>query len=262
MEKSYGGGFEIQFPVMIAVLRGTVSLGLFLCAAAWSQPGSAPVQNNDPPAVTSTAQDTPPSKPPEYKLEPIEVSNVAYPPQAREEKIEGEVEGFFWVSETGDVMNIRSFKGDRLLAKAADETVSKWKYKPVMSGNKALTVVAKVSLRFVLSDDDQRVNGVVPEIGSARRPQPVRVSEGVSSVLLVHKVKAVYPPEAKQAHIRGTVLLRVGISKEGRVANVRLVSGPKELAPAAISAVQQWLYKPYLLMGNPVELDTEVNVHF
>lgn len=71
-----------------------------------------------------------------------------------------------------------------------------------------------------------------------------------------------YPPEAKQAHIRGTVLLRVAISKEGQVAGIRLVSGPQELAPAAISAVQQWRYRPYLLMGNPVEVDTEVSVNF
>jgi protein TonB len=106
------------------------------------------------------------------------------------------------------------------------------------------------------------VDGVVPEIGPARQPQPVRVSEGVSTGLLVHKVKPVYPPEARQAHIKGTVLLRVLIDEEGRVAHLRVVSGPRELAPAAISAVQQWRYRPYLLMGNPIEVDTEASVKF
>lgn len=71
-----------------------------------------------------------------------------------------------------------------------------------------------------------------------------------------------YPPQAKQAHIRGTVLLRVAISKEGQIADIRLISGPKELAPAAIDAVQQWRYRPYLLMGDPVEVETEVSVKF
>ena len=61
----------------------------------------------------------------------------------------------------------------------------------------------------------------------------------------MHKVKPVYPPEARQAHIKGTVLLRIVIDKEGRITDLKLVSGPKELAPAAISAVQQWHYRPY-----------------
>jgi protein TonB len=57
-------------------------------------------------------------------------------------------------------------------------------------------------------------------------------------------------------------LLRVAISKEGQIADIRLISGPKELAPAAIDAVQQWRYRPYLLMGDPVEVETEVSVKF
>jgi TonB family protein len=159
-------------------------------------------------------------------------------------------------------MIVQVLKGDLLLAHAVEEAAKRWKFKPVISGNKAIAVIARASLTFVLSDDNQRVNGVVPEIGTVRQPQPVRVSEGVSLGLLVHKVKPVYPPEAKQARIKGTVLLRVLIDEEGRVADLRLVSGPKELAPAAVNAVQQWRYRPYLLMGNPVEVATDVSVKF
>ncbi|MGA8501819.1 MAG: energy transducer TonB [Candidatus Sulfotelmatobacter sp.] len=255
-------------------MRKITLLGLWVCTAAWAQTGSAPVQGNDS-HTTTTAQATPsstvtpsngqditPSKPLEYKLEPAAVSNVVYPAQARDEKIEGEVVVSMRISRAGDVIIVRVLKGDPLLAQAVAEAAKRWKFKPVISGSKAIAVVAGASLRFALSDDNQRVNGIVPEIGPARQPDPVRVSEGVSSGLLVHKVKPVYSPEAKQAHVKGTVLLRVLIDEEGRVADLRLISGPKELAPAAVNAVQQWRYRPYLLMGNPVQVDTEVSVRF
>ncbi|MGA8761498.1 MAG: energy transducer TonB, partial [Candidatus Sulfotelmatobacter sp.] len=93
-------------------------------------------------------------------------------------------------------------------------------------------------------------------------PQRVRVSQGVSAGLLLHRVQPVYPPEARRAGIQGQVLLRAKISREGRIIDLELISGPKELAQAAIGAVEQWRYRPYLLMGNPVEVDTEILVNF
>jgi TonB family protein len=257
---------------MTSILRKLAPLGLFVCAAAWTQSGSTPAQGNDSPTMPA-AQPSPsstlappagqePSKPPEYKLEPLAVSNVVYPLQAREEKIEGEVVASLWVSDTGDIKSVRVFKGDPLLAKAVEETVSKWKFKPVISGDKAITVNATASFRFVLSDDNQRVNGVVPDIGPARQTQRVRVSQGVSVGLLAYRVQPVYPPEARREGIQGTVVLRAVISKEGLIEGLQLVSGPKELAPAAIDAVKQWRYRPYLVMGNPVQVDTEIQVNF
>jgi protein TonB len=58
------------------------------------------------------------------------------------------------------------------------------------------------------------------------------------------------------------VLLQAQISKEGTIANLRLISGPPELAPAAIKAVQKWRYRPYLEMGQPVEVETQIPVNF
>jgi TonB family protein len=253
-------------------LRKIASFALFVCAAS-AQSGSAPVQGNGSPAATTeqtappptiapTGQDVPPPKLPEFKLEPVTISNVAYPLQAREEKIEGEVVASLWVSNTGDVTNVRAFKGDPLLAKAVEETASKWKFKPVMRGDTAITVNATTSFRFVLSDDDQRVNGVVPEIGPARQPTRVRVSQGVSAGLLVYRVQPEYPIEARYARIQGQVVLRAVISKDGSIEGLTLISGHPMLAPAAIDAVKQWRYKPYLLMSNPVEVDTEILVNF
>jgi periplasmic protein TonB len=99
----------------------------------------------------------------------------------------------------------------------------------------------------------------VPKVAT---PQRVRVSQGVSTGLLVRKVNPTYPPLARQARIQGQVVLRAQISKEGSIEGLTLVSGHPMLAPAAIDAVKQWKYKPYLLNGEPVEVDTEVLVNF
>ncbi len=99
----------------------------------------------------------------------------------------------------------------------------------------------------------------VPKIAT---PQRVRVSSGVSQGLLVRRVNPTYPPLARQARIQGVVVLQAQISKDGSIENLQLISGHPMLAPAAIEAVKQWKYKPYLLNGEPVEVDTQVQVNF
>ena len=99
----------------------------------------------------------------------------------------------------------------------------------------------------------------VPKVAT---PQRVRVSLGVSQGLLIKKVQPAYPPLARQARIQGRVLLQAEISKDGTIENLRLISGHPMLAPAAIEAVKQWRYKPYMLNGEPVAVETQVEVNF
>ena len=80
--------------------------------------------------------------------------------------------------------------------------------------------------------------------------------------LLVHQVKPEYPPAERAAHIQGQVVLHAVIGKDGTVKQVQVVSGPPLLASAAENAVKQWRYKPYVLNGEPVEVDTTINVNF
>ena len=157
-----------------------------------------------------------------------------------------------------------------MLAKSAVDAATKWKFRPFIKDGKPAPVSAKLPFNFAFSEnvhgekvpppEANAAPGAAPASGEA--PKRVRVSQGVSVGLLVYKVQPVYPPEARQAHIQGTVVLRARISKEGRIADLQLISGPKQLAPAAIGAVQQWRYRPYLLLGNPVEVDTEIVVNF
>ena len=195
---------------------------------------------------------------------------ATYPWEARDRQLQGQVWVKIQVSETGDVKSAEIISGDPVLAKSAIDAVKKWKFKPFIKNGKPISVSSKLPFNFAFSgnvhqeevppDEAGAAPGSPPATGDA--PKRVRVSQGVSQGLLVYRVQPVYPVEARQEGIQGTVVLRAVISKEGRIDHLTVISGPKELAPAAIGAVQQWRYKPYLLMGNPVEVDTEILVNF
>jgi protein TonB len=106
------------------------------------------------------------------------------------------------------------------------------------------------------------INSTPVAVPRAATPQRVRVSTGVSTGLLIKRVQPNYPPLARQARIQGQVVLQAEISKEGAIQNLQLISGHPMLAPAAIEAVKQWRYKPYLLNGEPVAVETQVVVNF
>ena len=99
-----------------------------------------------------------------------------------------------------------------------------------------------------------------PSTPDAAQPQRVRISSGVTSGLLIKKVNPVYPADARNAYIQGRVLLQAEISKTGDIVDLELVDGPIELAGSSVAAVRQWKYKPYLLMGQPVAVETQIQV--
>ncbi len=106
------------------------------------------------------------------------------------------------------------------------------------------------------------INSTPTAVPKVATPQRVRVSQGVSQGLLIHQVKPSYPPLARQARIQGTVVLQAVIGKDGSIQGLKVMSGHPMLAPAALEAVKQWKYKPYYLNGEPVEVDTTINVNF
>jgi protein TonB len=93
-------------------------------------------------------------------------------------------------------------------------------------------------------------------------PQRVRISQGITKGLLIHRVDPPYPVLARQARIQGDVVLKAVISTSGQIQDLQLVSGHPMLVPSAIEAVKQWRYKPYLLNGQPVEVETTITVIF
>jgi periplasmic protein TonB len=96
-------------------------------------------------------------------------------------------------------------------------------------------------------------------------PVPVAHPPRVSAMMqgyLVHRVEPIYPPLAKAARIQGPVHLKAVISKQGMIENLQVLTGHPMLVTAAVAAVRQWHYRPYILNGEPVEVETEITVNF
>ncbi len=111
------------------------------------------------------------------------------------------------------------------------------------------------------------IGGVIGGMGGAPpppKPTASRIRQGgsVQAALLINRVQPVYPPLARQTRIAGTVRLHAIISKQGTVESLEVLSGHPLLVRAAMDAVQQWKYKPTLLNGEPVEVDTTIDVIF
>ena len=90
----------------------------------------------------------------------------------------------------------------------------------------------------------------------------IRVAARVAEANLIHDVTPQYPPEAGRARLEGTVVLMAVIGSDGSVRDVRVESGLPILAQAAIDAVKQWRYKPYLVDGELVEVDSRITINF
>jgi len=219
-----------------------------------------------------------------------------YPLVAEREGIQGQVIVLVQISETGDVDSAEVVSGDPELKDAALHAAKKFKFQPFIRDGKPIKVRTKLPFNFYFRDNlttlDPSADGAskrarhnsstppapVPDSlpapdsqGGSSAPAPVlasappksvSISAGVSQGLLIRKLAPVYPPKAKHSGIQGSVVLKAVIGKDGRIKNLQTVSGPEELRAAAIGAVQQWQYRPYLLFGEPVEVDTQVTVNF
>ena len=93
-------------------------------------------------------------------------------------------------------------------------------------------------------------------------PQRIRISAGVTKGMCIHREEPVYPTLAKAARVQGEVVLSAVIDSKGLIQNLQLVSGHPMLVPAAIAAVTKRRYKPFLLNGQPVEVETTITVIF
>ena len=113
------------------------------------------------------------------------------------------------------------------------------------------------------------IGGVIGGAGSTAAPPPPKVTPkritvggNVQAAHLVNRVQPTYPPLARQTRISGTVKLHAIIGKNGAVEQLQVVSGHPLLVQSALDAVRQWRYQPTLLNGEPVEVDTEIDVIF
>jgi periplasmic protein TonB len=103
---------------------------------------------------------------------------------------------------------------------------------------------------------------MLPKLSPPGPAKRMRISQGVSEGQKIYSPDPIYPRIARDARVQGVVILRAIISKTGQIQNLEVVSGHPMLVPAAIQAVKQWRYRPFLLTGEPVEVETGVTVTF
>ena len=243
------------------------SIVLFLCLAT---------------RTAAQQETTAPREIPPDQVQSLLLKRVApiYPPLARQARIQGTVILDIVIGKEGDVGKMQLFSGHPMLAPAAIEAVKQWKYRPYEEDGQSVEIKTTVQIKFTMQDTDP-VQGVAgdapgglpsqssyvrvhpcetPADGSA--PKRVRVSAPVIQGLVLEKVNPDYPEEARRQHVEGSVVMAIEIAKNGAVCDIALISGHPLLAPTAIDAVRQWRYKPYLLDGERVEVQSQAVVSF
>lgn len=184
---------------------------------------------------------------------------VIYSDSAHNNKLHGTVVLAVLFNEAGAQESAEITSGDPILAQCAIDSVRKWRIAPFIHDGRPTK--AKVPLTFEFVHEDSAVNFATGEA-------PVETSgAGVNHVILdiptaLKKVQPAYPPEAKAAHIQGTVTFAAVIGSDGAIRELYVVSGEQSLAKAAWDAVRQWHYKPFLYHGRAVAFDTRILVNF
>jgi TonB family protein len=154
----------------------------------------------------------------------------------------------------GDILTADSLERLRASVREFDEHIN--------VGNTSVTPDGQVGLTFTIpgvyasSDAFGGLTSAIPA------PKRININGDVQQAKLVSQPRPVYPPLAKQAHISGVVHLQAVIGKEGNVINLAAISGHPLLVSSAMEAVQQWVYQPTLLNGEPVEVSTQIDVNY
>ena len=152
---------------------------------------------------------------------------------------------------------IESTDDPRIGAAAAD-AVREWRFQPYLLNGRSVEVETAVILPFNFASQSPSPSPPQPP----KTPKKMRISQGVADALIVHRVQPNYPSKAKEKRLTRDVILQVEIDRSGNVDSVKVLKGDPILAEAASDAVKQWKFKPFLLNGEPVELETTVKVAF
>jgi len=219
--------------------------------------------------------------PPDHRLQSLVVSQATIEgaaegqpalawPSVQSGKTTGLLSMYVSVDRHGRVREAYPLNSDNAgLQDAARDQLLEWKLKPMAAKGVPIQAEAPLTFRFETtlainaaqsttqaSSAPTSVSGTVP-------PLAVRVSPGVLQGFLVDHPIPVYPPEAKQNHIQGKVVLALTIDKAGTTKDIRVLTSPDQtLTDSAIAAVSRWRYRPYQLNGSPIDIQSTVEVNF
>jgi TonB family protein len=186
----------------------------------------------------------------------IKAVDPVYPEIARKAQVEGVVILEARTDEKGNVEDARILRSIPLLDQAAIDAVKQWKYEPMLIEGKPQKILFTVTVRFGLSTGDKEkalekfAQGAVKAEGAVKPP------------LLVKSVDPVYPADARKAGVEGVVILSAKTDATGHVRDVMILRSIPLLNQAAIDAVKQWVYEPYVKDGKPTPIAFTVTVRF
>jgi TonB family protein len=125
-----------------------------------------------------------------------------------------------------------------------------------------MTPVSDTETMMTIVAPTPGMNQAQPRAAELSVPGAIRVGGNVQSTKLIQQPRPMYPPEAKQARIQGVVKLAAVIGKDGTVKRLEVISGHPLLVPSALDAVKNWVYETTLLNGDPVEVQTQIDVNY
>jgi TonB family protein len=269
----------------LRIVAITVLFGCLVIARpnAAQQPASEQSQSEPTGPASQTTVD-PATSQESPRLVVTKFKRPVYPEQAQRQQLQGRVWVHLVIDEKGNVVSAEPVSGDPILLVAAVSAMKDWKFEPFMQNGQAVRVSTKMHYDFAFTgkvyDKEGKTGGSsATELnptaesvdqknaqGSATpdsTKKPLSIAQGVSQGLLIHQVRPVYPRAALQHYEQGTVVLQAIIGKDGVIKDLHIISSPSDdLAKAAMGAVEQWRYRPYVLNGEPVEVDTTINVNF
>jgi TonB family protein len=243
-------------------VAATWVLPIFLLTSTLTaQSSSAPAADSGLPSPLRS----PSALPDSTKLEVINAPQPDYPLEAAAKGLQGKVMIQLHISETGDVISTEIVSGDALLAHAAEDAMKEWKFKPFVKNGKPVRVSYKMPYEYVLkgyTGDSCAAVETVQATNLAHHHSHAVIPQAVMEGSLIHRVEPEYPMIAKMRHLQGKVILQATIGQDGQIHNLTPLCGRPEFIPTCVEAVRQWRYRPYMLEGNPVEVETTIKVEF
>jgi outer membrane biosynthesis protein TonB len=281
--------------VMLSVCFGAVSVGA-QSATPGAGAGASASASQSPAAVSKLVPtgDVGTRSNPMVVVESVAAAQLRkhmateYPQAAIDAKISGNVKNQALIGKGGMVIASRVVWGPQELRAAAQAAVAHAQYTPLTLDGKPIYMATTVRLVFAMDASTTRptkkMGELIAQTGQAADADALRadlpfsslvrtpgadkptmaddVKYNVTAAKLIHYEKPFYPPAMRDAHVQGAVILHGIIQKDGTMTDLRYVSGPQLLAPAAIDAVKKWRYAPTILGDEPVDVDTTVMVVF
>jgi TonB family protein len=207
---------------------------------------------------------------PQVPATPVVTHNAEarYPRAARKARIQGRVWLTLSISKAGEVEDVHVVSGPAELQDAAVEAARRFRFQPVTCQGEPVSTLTRIPVDFALgenvknADDPGPSDQQAPETLHGSMESHAKLSEELTGTLILHHVNPAYPKAAFKRRIQGKVVLKIVIGKDGRVEAIAVISGPPELVPSAVGAVEQWVYRPYILDGRPVEVDSQITVTY